>query len=65
MPARPPRPAYHHRRDTEDIPTGADQQQVTEPSLRANGVSPQPDEPYRGRLPSPGQAHAGTRGQSD
>jgi hypothetical protein len=31
---------------------------------RCNGVSPQPDEPCRGRLPVLGQAHAGTRGQS-
>jgi hypothetical protein len=33
--------------------------------LMANGVTPQPDEPCRGRLPLLGQAHAGTRGQSD
>jgi hypothetical protein len=32
---------------------------------RSNGVSPQSDEPWHGRLPLPGQAHAGTRGQSD
>jgi hypothetical protein len=32
---------------------------------KANGVSPQPDEPCRGRLPLLGQAHAGTRGQGD
>jgi hypothetical protein len=43
--------------------------QVSRPGLswacRANGVSPQPDEACRGRLPVFGQAHAGTRGQSD
>jgi CRISPR-associated endonuclease/helicase Cas3 len=52
---------------TADVLAALEGQAVTSEELagRTNGVSPQPDEPCPGRLPVLGQAHAGTRGQSD